>query len=346
MFKPMTQGTDRHQAIDQFLRQAGFGAAQRHALPGDASFRRYERLIGGPQPAMLMDASREFGEDCTPFVAIAEHLSDLGLSAPKILARDVAQGFLVLEDLGDDLFARVLPPQDERALYNAAIDVLVHLRQPAPERFGSYRPGHYDEAVYHREVGLLTDWYLPLITGAPTPDDISSEWHRLWAAVWPKAGLVREVLVLRDYHAENLFWLSERSDLARVGLIDFQDALIGDPAYDLVSLLEDARRDVDPSLAEGVIQYYLNLSQAPPAAFRLAYDVLAAQRNAKIVGIFVRLSERDGKPRYLDLIPRVMAHLRADVARRPVLKPIADFLDRHVPENATYVPPTSRRVRS
>jgi aminoglycoside/choline kinase family phosphotransferase len=337
---------DRTALIDQFLHQSGFGTAQRIALPGDASFRRYMRLVGGAQPAMLMDAPPRAGEDCKPFSAIARHLRALNLTAPKILAEDLEQGLLVLEDLGDDLFTRVVTPENEYQLYAAAIDVLCYLRTKPPERLGDYDLPPYDDAVLHREVGLLVDWYLPLIAGQPTAQSVIDEWHGLWAEVWPKAQLQQSVLVLRDFHADNLFWLPDRARLSRVGLIDFQDGLLGDPAYDLVSLLEDARRDVAPILAETMIARYIAHADCDPDRFRIAYDTLAAQRNAKIIGIFARLSERDGKERYLSLIPRVMGLFERDIARTPIFADIARFFDHHVPKALRAQAPATRRAPS
>jgi aminoglycoside/choline kinase family phosphotransferase len=187
---------------------------------------------------------------------------------------------------------------------------------------------------------------LPLITGHATSQSIIDDWRGLWTDVWPKAGLQQSVLVLRDFHADNLFWLPDRARLSRVGLIDFQDGLLGDPAYDLVSLLEDARRDVAPDLAETMITRYIAQTDCDQDRFRCAYDTLAAQRNAKIIGIFARLSERDGKERYLSLIPRVIGLFERDVARAPVLAEIARFFDHHVPKALRSIPPTTRRLPS
>ncbi len=340
----------RSDALQRLLGKHGFDRAAQVPLPGDASFRRYIRLTGGPMPAMVMDAPSQAGEDCTPFVAIAEHLVGLDLSAPRILGADLENGFLILEDLGDDLFARVLIDDvtslSDAELYEAAIDVLCHLRHRPPLQLGGYHLPAYDDAVLHREAGLLSEWYLPLVHGARLPSDIDRIWHGLWDKVFETVRPAQEILVLRDYHAENLFWLPQRSDIRRVGLIDFQDGLLGDPAYDLVSLLEDARRDVSPALAEKMQRRYLDQTGLPPETFTRVYDVLAAQRNAKIVGIFARLSERDGKRRYLDLIPRVMALLLGDVRRQSVLAPIREFLDRYIPADAMAIPPKSLRHAS
>lgn len=324
----MSAGTERSARIDACLAAWGFGRAKRSPLEGDASFRRYHRITGGPVPAMLMDAPPETGEDCRPFIRIAEHLAKLNLSAPRILAQSLDEGLLLLEDFGDDLYARVITAENERELYGAAVDTLVALRGPAPNAIA--RP--YDARELQREADLLIDWYLPHATGAPLSEDARAEYRELWTAVWAHARSGPDVLVLRDYHAENLFWLPQRAGTAKVGLIDFQDALIGDPAYDLVSLLEDARRDVGESIARAMIERYVSGAGLEREDFIRAYDILAAQRNAKIIGIFARLFRRDSKPRYLKLIPRVMRHLKRDLERQPALQAIRSWMERHVPE--------------
>ncbi len=318
---------ERTAQISAFLDAAGWGNAERLPLAGDASFRRYERLTLGSSRAVLMDAPPP-QEDVRPFCAIARHLRAQGYSAPRICAEDAATGLLVIEDLGDNTYSRVLdsgaPPAP---LYSAAVAVLSDLhRQPAPAGVAAY-----DEAACLTEVDLLLDWFLPA-AGITDADKLRSAYHAAWCAVLPSAWTDAPVLVLRDYHADNLMWLPDRPGLARVGLLDFQDALAGSPAYDLVSLLEDARRDVPPALTEAMLAQYVSAlpASADPHAFRDAYDVLGAQRNAKIVGIFTRLWKRDGKPAYLDMIPRVWRLLEDDLARPP-LAPVRAWFDRHVP---------------
>lgn len=324
-----------------FLTRAGWAAAARRRIAGDASFRHYDRLDGDAGSAILMDAPPP-KEDVRPFVAIARHLSALGFAAPQILAADVENGFLLLEDLGDDRFSRVIPraPDCERALYEAAVDVLVALhRTPAPaelplgpdESYAQvYALPRYDEALYFREAHLFTDWYLPALRGVATPLADREVYDALWREALALLDCPREVLVLRDYHADNLMWLPGRDGVARVGLLDFQDGVAGHPAYDLVSLLEDARRDVPPALADAMIDRYLAATGLDAAAFRRDYAILGAQRNAKIIGIFTRLYARDGKPAYLDLIPRVWGLLERDLAH-PALAPLKAWFDAHVP---------------
>jgi aminoglycoside/choline kinase family phosphotransferase len=185
-------------------------------------------------------------------------------------------------------------------------------------------------AVLMREARLLVEWYLPAASGCPVPPDLAAEFDALAETAFRTVASARVAAVLRDYHAENLIWLPARRGHARVGMLDFQDMLVGHPAYDLVSLLEDARRDIPPELRAAMLARYLDRSGADPAAFDAAAHVLAAQRNLKILGLFTRLCRRDGKPRYLAYLPRVWAHLRRDLAH-PALADLDRFVAAHVP---------------
>jgi aminoglycoside/choline kinase family phosphotransferase len=317
---------ERANAIESFLARNGWGGAARSMLAGDASFRRYERLCRAGANAVLMDAPPPH-EDVRPFAAIARHLVGLGYSAPAIAAEDAERGLLLIEDLGDATYSRALEAGiDAETLYGAAIDLLADLhRHPPPAGLAPY-----DEAAYLAEAELVVDWFLPQATGRAIGEAVRRAYHDAWRAVLGGAWLGRTVLVLRDYHADNLMWLPEREGTARVGLLDFQDALAGSPAYDVVSLLEDARRDVAEPLVEAMIARYLAaLPDLDPDAFRSAYAVLGGQRNAKIVGIFTRLWRRDGKAGYLDLIPRVWRLLERDLAH-PALRPVRAWFDEHV----------------
>jgi len=318
----------RDQLIAEFLADADWADAKIAPLAGDASNRRYLRLNRDDTRAVLMDAPVEKGEDIRSFAAITDLLRARGLSAPEILARDPAHGFLLLEDLGDALYARQCAgnPALQEPLYGAAVDLLADLRS-APD--DDVPP--YDAAVIEREAALLTDWWMPA-TGSTVSADLRAEYLALMADATADVEADRSALVLRDFHAENLLWLPERHGLARVGLLDYQDALLGHPAYDLVSLIEDARRDVPPELAENMIGRFLDArADLNAESFRAAYDALGAQRNAKIVGIFARLSRRDGKPAYVDLIPRVWAHLMRDLSS-PRLAKLSAFVEKYVPE--------------
>ncbi len=326
----------RDAAIAAFLADAGWGEATIAPLAGDASNRRYLRLARAGTTAVLMDAPPERGEDVRPFLAVTRWLRDGGLSAPRPLASDLDAGLLLLEDLGDDLFVRHLArrPAEEATLYGAAVDLLAGLANaPPPPRIGdgaaAMELAPYDAAVLAREAALFTGWWLPAVsTVSPA---MATDYAGLVAEATAAVAPAREVLVLRDYHAENLLWLPGRAGAARVGLLDYQDALAGHAAYDLVSLLEDARRDTTPELQAAMVARYLRARpQLDQDAFRMAYAVLGAQRNLKIIGIFARLARRNGKARYLGLIPRVWRHLQGDLAH-PALAPLAAWIARHAP---------------
>ncbi|MCP5410674.1 MAG: phosphotransferase [Alphaproteobacteria bacterium] len=347
-----------------FLAAAGWGDATVAPLPGDASTRRYARLTKGGVTAMLMDqpqqaeaptapadatpeqrralgynaVARLAGADCARFAAAAAYLRGLGLAAPQILAADPAHGFVILEDLGDALFADVLTQGgDEPELYKAAVEVLAKLHATdAPAIIGPDKPLFaYDGTALIAETDLLTEWFFPLALGRAATADEIAEHRGLWRAALASLNAERRVFVHRDYHAQNLLWLPARQGVGRVGLIDFQDAVAGSPAYDLVSLIEDARRDVDRHVAAAAASHYLNAMRAQgtpldDATFRHEMAVMAAQRNAKIVGIFARLHLRDGKARYLALLPRVWAHLARDLAH-PALADLGAWYDRLIP---------------
>jgi aminoglycoside/choline kinase family phosphotransferase len=362
--------SDRNSAMRDFLVGAGWGDAAVTPLPGDASTRRYARLKDGARIAMLMDqpqaaeaptapagASEEdrralgynalarlAGADCARFVAAANWLRGHGLAAPEIHAIDPANGFVILEDLGDALFADVLADGgDEKALYEAAVEVLARIHaQDAPASLAADKPLFpYDTAAHLAETDLMTEWFLPLALGRAVSGEEVAEHRRLWRAVLDSLGTVRRVFVHRDYHAQNLLWLPGREGVARVGLIDFQDAVAGSAAYDLISLTEDARRDVSPAIAEAATTHYLAAMRAQgtpvdEAAFRREMAIMAAQRNAKIVGIFARLYKRDGKPRYLELLPRVWGYLERDL-QHPALAPLRAWYDRVIPRDKRAV---------
>jgi len=301
-----------------FLAAHGWGGATIAPLAGDASFRRYFRVTDSERQAVLMDAPPPH-EDTAPFVAMARWLKEQGFLAPAILALDAAQGLVLLTDLGDVRLRETVDadPASELALYGAAIDLLVDLTRRAAAPLPAY-----DRAVLHREAALFVDWYCPAVGVEPD----RAGYIAAWDAVFDHALAGEPVTVLRDYHAENLMLVG---DERRLGLLDFQDALAGHPAYDLVSLLQDARRDVSVAVETTMLDRYRAATGADDA-FMAAYHVLGAQRNAKIVGIFTRLWRRDDKPRYAGLCPRVWACLERDLAQ-PVLAPVARWFDANVP---------------
>jgi aminoglycoside/choline kinase family phosphotransferase len=312
------------QGLHAFVAAAGWSGAAVEPLPGDASFRRYFRLRQeAGRTAMVMHAPPPH-EDPAPFLDVAHWLTANGLRAPAILAEDAAQGWVLTEDFGNDRMRDWLDahPADEMTAYAAAIDALVALhRVPA----GPFAP--YDMAVYAREAALFTEWYCPAMGLAVDAPSYDAAWAEALAPLLARQGA--GVTVLRDYHAENIMLLDGKAS-APQGLIDFQDALVGHPAYDLVSLLQDARRDVAPQLETAMLARYCGAMDVSGDDFAADYALLGAQRNAKIVGIFTRLNARDGKPKYLALIPRVWAALERDLAH-PALAPVARWFDAHIP---------------
>ena len=306
------------QGLDAFLGQAGWADAVVEPIPGDASFRRYFRLRRGGQSAMLMDAPPP-EENPVPFIRAAEWLNGNGLRAPRILASEPERGLVLIEDFGEARMRDYLDqwPDDEVTVYGAAIDALVALHRLPPGPFLDY-----SLAVYQREVKLLVDWYCPAQNLYVDAAGYAEAWDAVLA---PLLGRQRPpVAVLRDYHAENIMLLG---GLKQQGLLDFQDALNGHRAYDLVSLLQDARRHVSPELEAEMFDRYCTATGADSHEFLADYCRLGAQRNAKVIGIFVRLARRDGKPRYLADTPRFIAYIRATASRYRELKPLLRLVD-------------------
>ena len=310
--------------VDEFLEEAGWGGARIEPLVGDASFRRYFRVrakksSGGAETAMLMDAPPPH-EDPGPFLHVGKWLCAHGLRAPKIYAERPERGLVLIEDFGADRMRDWLDehPQAEEETYARAIDALsaLHARPPGP-----FEP--YDMAVYQREAGLFPEWYCPAMKLAVDEQGWRAAWDAALAPMLPRQS--PGVTVLRDYHAENIMLLPGGEQ----GLIDFQDALVGHPAYDLVSLLQDARRDVSAELERAMLDRYLAQAGADEH-FEADYARLGAQRNAKIVGIFSRLWRRDGKARYLTMIPRVWRAMERDL-EHPALAPVAEWFAANVP---------------
>jgi N-acetylmuramate 1-kinase len=329
--------TERAEQIAAFLAASGWGGVARRPLAGDASFRRYERLAAASRRAVLMDAPPP-KEDVRPFITVARLLHGLGLSAPNILAEDVAAGLLLLEDFGDNTYTRLLAAgAAEEPLYGLAVDLLIALHRRFAPAASPLPP--YDDQRLLTEAALLVDWYLPAITGRSTETSLREEFLALWRALLPVARGVPDGLVLRDYHVDNLMLLDGRTGIAACGLLDFQDAVIGPRSYDLVSLLEDARRDVPADLADAMLSRYVEaFPELDRDAFGASYAVLGAQRNCKIVGIFTRLCVRDGKPIYLGHIPRVWRLIEQDL-QHPALAPVARWLDQHIPPALRRIPP-------
>ncbi len=312
---------------DDFLRGAGWGGAQVAPLAGDASFRRYFRVTRGSEAAVLMDAPPPH-EDVRPFLRVGEHLRKLGLAVPRIHHRDEARGLLLIEDFGSDRMREALDaaPEREAELYAGAVAVLARLHGHPPL---AGLAAHGLDA-WLGELELFIDWYGPAAGLSLDRATFLEAWRAVLAPV--DADGIARVTVLRDFHAENVMLLAGRGGVAAFGLLDFQDACAGHPAYDLASILEDARRDVSPDIERAMIDAYV-AQTGRDAAFERAYWSLAAQRNTRILGVFCRLWKRDGKPGYRAFQPRMWGLLERDLARAE-LEPVRVWFDAHVPAGA------------
>ena len=323
---------DRERQRRAFAAAAGWGGAVEAPLAGDASARRYARLMQGDATAVLMNDPPP-GHSVAAFVRIARLLRGMGYSAPDLLAADEGRGFALLEDLGDDSFSALLadpaPASLEGTLYEAATDFLIDLhRKPVPPDLR-----RYDAAWMLDDAALFLESIAGVAAGAS-----AAEFEAAWRGPLAKAAAGAPALCLRDFHAGNLMWLPAPRDgdggsgLRRVGLLDFQDARSGPAAYDLVSLLQDARRDLGAGLEAAMVARYLNASPSfDEVAFRADYAILGAQRAVRIIGVFHRLARRDGKPGYLTHLPRVWGHVDRNLAH-PALGPVRDWFDRWCPE--------------
>ena len=307
-----------------FLAAHGWGDARILPLAGDASFRRYFRVVDGDRQAVLMDAPPPH-EDPRPFIAVAEYLCELGLNAPTILARDLDRGLLLIEDFGDVRLRETVDaaPHAEADYYAGVTDLLVHLHaRPAMDGLPVHGLDQWLD-----EVMLFTDWYCQALEIEGDRDAFRAAWEQVLAPV-ESDGLPR-VTVLRDFHAENIMLVGGKDGIAHYGLLDFQDALLGHPAYDLASELEDARRDVTPAVEAQMVDRYV-AATGQGEAFRNAYWALAAQRNTRILGVFVRLWKRDGKEGYRKFQPRMWGLLERDL-QHPALVPVRQWFDANVP---------------
>lgn len=307
----------------EFLAASGWAGAEILPLAGDASFRRYFRVVTGKRSAVLMDAPPPH-EDPRPFIAVAEWLASVGLSAPRILARDLERGMLLLGDFGDWRLRECVDadPGCEEELYALATDLLVHLHQHPP--MPGLKPHSLDQWL--DELRLFTEWYCPAVGVEADSDAYEAAWREVLRPVADDG--LGPVTVLRDYHAENVMLVDGLEGVQRFGLLDFQDAVAGHPAYDLASVLEDARRDVPAAIERAMIDRYV-AATGHGEEFERAYWALAAQRNTRILGVFTRLWKRDGKPHYRGYQPRMWGLLERDL-ENPQLKPVADWFDAFV----------------
>ena len=347
----------RLKALRQFLNEAGLIDARRQRMTGDASIRSYARLFRDDGVVILMNSPRRpdgpaiydgetysaavhLAEDVKPFVAIANGLRVRGLSAPSIHHADLDAGFLITEDFGSEGFIEGDPPQPIAERYETAVDVLAALhRKTLPEVLPlapqiNYVIPTFDIDALLVEVGLMLEWYLPDRGTEPT-NNMRAEFVMLWRDLLGKLAAVDKTWVMRDFHSPNLIWLGERSGISRVGIIDFQDAVLGPPAYDLVSLLQDARIDVPEQLELALLTRYIKARHAAddafdPAGFAEIYAIMSAQRNTRLLGTFARLNRRDGKPQYLRHQPRIWTYLTRSLAH-PVLSGLREWYSANVP---------------
>ncbi len=316
----------------RFLEAKGILDYKIKKVAGDASFRSYYRIFTADKEFILMYAPPSH-EDIKPFIKIDKFLVKNKFSAPKIFAIDYKKGFILLEDFGDDTYGKVLARKSEidlkvteLYLYKNAVDCLVELHKIEVPKDVSF----YNEELLLREVMLFIDWYLPL-KKLPITEEEKQKFKNLWLEIFAHLDKKNQVLVLRDFHADNLMILQKRKLCRKVGLLDFQDAVIGSKAYDLVSLLEDARRDLVEENRNKVFQYYLEKLQCEKESFVTDYEILSLQRNIKIIGIFARLSVRDGKHNYLNLLPRVIDLVKKRMLlKSEVLKEMCKLLEKFI----------------
>ncbi len=349
---------DRIASVRHFIAEAGLSEATRERMPGDASTRRYHRLILGNQSSILMDSPRRpdgppvrdgkpysqiahLAESVAPFVAMARALRAQGLSAPDIQHADLQQGLLIIEDLGSEGVVEGEPPHPIVERYEVAVEALLALHGkslPAVLPIAPHVEHHlppYDMDALLIEVELLLEWYLPK-RGMTVTDTARDEFFELWRAALQPILEMPPTWILRDFHSPNLLWLPDRQDIARLGILDFQDAMMGPPAYDLASLLQDARVDVPEAMELALLSRYVRQRRAADSnfdggAFIRTYVTLAAQRASKILGIFARLDIRDGKPHYLRHIPRIAGYLQRSLAH-PALAALNEWYSRNLPD--------------
>jgi N-acetylmuramate 1-kinase len=347
----------RLNTLRQFLADAGYADAKRQRMAGDASTRSYARLIRDDGVVILMNSPRRpdgpaiydgksysaavhLAEDVQPFVAIANGLREHGLSAPAIHHADLDNGFLITEDFGSAGFIEGDPPAPIAERYQVAADTLAALhRTPLPNRLPlapqiTYTMPVFDTEALLVEIGLMLEWYLP-DRGIETTDEMRAEFISMWRDLLTEPAAANRTWVLRDFHSPNLIWLDQRSDIAKVGIIDFQDAVLGPAAYDVVSLLQDARIDVPETLELALLTRYIKARRAAdesfdPAGFAELYAIMSAQRNTRLLGTFARLNRRDGKPQYLRHQPRIWTYLIRSLAH-PALARIRDWYSAHIP---------------
>ena len=348
-FSAFNAYVERENDLTLFLKKHGWALAERIQIAGDASSRRYEKLTYKGESIILMDwlpDSNDYGKEyrisvsladsTSSFVAVADILNRFGLSSPKCFAHDSEKGFLLLEDFGQDTMTRFIDSVDAKLpiFYRESVAALAHLhRYEMPEYLPvlddrEVRLPHYDKNVIKCESEMFLKWYMPYI-GYTVHDEAYHTWFVIWDKLSEQLKSLPSVLVIRDFHSPNLHWLNERQTIARVGIIDVQDALLGSPAYDMVSLLQDARCEVDAQLRENQIQFYLEKTSVDEENFRASFAILGLQRNLRIAGVFVRLAEKDKKLIYLSHLPRVLGYIKENLLH-PAVSEVREWLDKNL----------------
>jgi aminoglycoside/choline kinase family phosphotransferase len=331
---------ERRDVFDAFLKQNNYAINDIQPLRGDASRRRFFRHSKNDKSVIIIDADPNLGEEPSAYAAVTYLLEKHKFSVPKIHASDIDNGFFIVEDFGDNLYSHIINKNSDSAetLYKNALDALIELQKIKIDSVlsygeGTYKLHDYDINRYISEVKIFTDWYFPEVTKRPTPAIAKDELNTIMRGLLMPVITQSSGLVLRDYHAENLMLLDNRTGIAKVGMLDYQDAVIGSHAYDVVSLLQDARRDITPDFEQKMLDYYLNKSQKSDThSFMRDYYILGSQRNIKILGIFTRLWLRDRKTQYLPHIDRVWQYLDIDL-EQPQLKPLKDWFFRWLPHS-------------
>lgn len=318
-----TQGIElKNRFISQYLTGKDFSVER---LPADASFREYSRISYGNKTLILMDSSKEL-ESMKSFIQVCDILLEKGLSVPRILGQDKKSGLLLLEDFGSYTYTKLLSGREgqesETELYKKAIDVLVKLHKDVPTNVLD----NYSEKTLIEEALIMVDWYFPTLNNEPLSKDLRDEYINIWKSILPKLHYTNSCLVLRDYHVDNIMLLPNRHGIREVGLLDFQDALIGSYAYDFISLVEDARRDIHQDLYEEMLHYYFDHSpQIDKQKFLNDLSILGMQRSLKIIGIFTRKSSRDSNSRYLVHLPRLWKYIASHL-KNPMFEPLGRWI--------------------
>ena len=322
--------TDRENLISDFLNNAGWKNAERVNLAGDASFRRYQRISLNNKKAILMNAPPD-KENVQSFIYFTEHLRSLGYSAPEIFAKDTKTGLILLEDLGDTTFTIMIAHgSNEKTLYECAVDLLIDMHKRPKDQIVPNNISLYDNKTFIEEALLLTEWYTPQVVGRNLSAEAKMDFELVWRQLLSKCPSIKNTLVLKDFHADNLMWLPNRNGISACGIIDYQDALLGPAIYDLMSLLEDVRRNIRPDFVEFLQKRYLNaFPRINPLEFKDSFSILAAQRHCKVIGIFSRLALRDGKNSYLSYLPRAW-RLLENKCLSSTLSPLKFWLDKYI----------------